>query len=138
MKSRRSTSGAARFALSTLGVEVAGTLIAAEQLPEITIEGSTMTKEVVGRSTSTGAPIESVTLTRHVNYSDLDLSAHTGAHELENRVNETAKATCDELDKLFPFSGSQSFSCVKKAVEGAMVQAHNAINAAEKTRAASK
>jgi UrcA family protein len=71
-----------------------------------------------------------------VNYSDLDLSTHSGATALQNRVNVTAKAACDELDKIFPLTKSSdgSRSCVNSATKAAMGQAQAAIEAAEATR----
>jgi UrcA family protein len=130
----------AAFALLAVGVSLAGAATAAQQLEEITIEGSRITKEVVGRSSSTGAPIELVTLARHASYSDLDLSTHSGALELQKRVELTAKAACKELDQLFPFSVSSSGtrSCMDKAVNSAKAQVQAAIKSAEEARVASK
>jgi UrcA family protein len=130
----------AKFALLAIGVVLAGAASAAQQLEEITIEGSRMTKEVVGRSSSTGARIELVTLARHASYSDLDLSTHSGALELQKRVELTAKAACKELDQLFPFgvNSSNTRSCVSKATNSAKVQVQAAIQSAEEARVAAK
>jgi|ERR1700733_641020 UrcA family protein len=113
--------------------------IAAAQIPEITVEGSRMTKEVIARS-SGRAPIELVTLTRHVSYADLDVSTHSGATELKTRVDATAKATCRELRRLFPFQtgNNDERTCINNAVKGAMVQAQAAIDNAEKARTAAR
>jgi UrcA family protein len=131
---------AAKFALFAIGVGLAGAATAAQQLEEITVEGSRMTKEVVGRSSSTGAPIELVTLVRHASYSDLDLSTHNGALELQKRVELTAKAACKELDELFPFnvSSNGTRSCVDKAVRSAKAQVQAAIKSAEEARVAAE
>lgn len=120
-----------KFALLTLGAVVAGGVFAAEQAGQLVVEATRQTK-VVGRS-YTGNPIEVVSLTRRVAYSDLDLSTQSGASELEKRVNETAQAACKQLDTLYPLTTPSGPSCVKDAVDGAMVQAHAAVSAAKKT-----
>jgi UrcA family protein len=113
---------------------------AADQLPEITVEGGRVTTAVIDRASGRAAPKERVTLTRHVNYADLDVSTHSGAIELKKRIDATAKATCDELHSLFPFqTGSDSArSCANKAAKASMVQAQAAIDNAEKARTAAR
>ena len=125
-----------------LAVLFAGGAVAADELEEITVTATRMgheaiKKEVVGRSSSTGAPIEHLTLTWSVGYSDLDLSAHSGATTLEQRIHARAKAVCHELDRLLPLVEGDHASCVNGAVDGAMAQAHRVIRAAEAKRAAS-
>ena len=128
----------AGMALLALGVIAAGTAMAAtDSLEEVTVQGSRMTREVVGRAQSTGVPVELVTLTRHATYADLDLSTHSGASELRRRVESTAKATCQELDKLFPLTtptASNSQACLWQAVNGAESQIQAAIDSAEAAR----
>lgn len=111
-----------------LGVGV----VVAQELKEISVEVARTTK-IVGRSSTTGAPVELVTLTCRVGYSDLDLKSHAGAVTLEKRVRETAKLACDQLDKRYPLDSSESPSCTKKATDEAMVQVHAAIAAAEQS-----
>jgi UrcA family protein len=119
---------------------IASQTFAADQIPEITVEGGQMTKAVIKRSSGRAAPMEVVTLTRHVNYADLDVSTHSGATELKKRIDATAKATCRELHSLFPFqTGSDSErSCVNKARKPALVQAQETIDNAEKARTAAR
>lgn len=102
---------------------------------EVKIEAARSVQRV-GTST-VGAPIEIVQLTRRVSYADLDLTTHRGALDLETRINDTAKAACKQLDTLYPLgttegSGKGGKSCVKDAVDGAMVQAKASIAAAQK------
>jgi UrcA family protein len=127
---------AINVALWLLASSVTCTAIAAEQTAEITVEGSRVTREVVGRSSSTGAPIELATLSRHVNYADLDLRSRSGVTELQKRIDTTARVACRELDKVFPLSrnGDSTQSCVNKAVKSAMLQAQEAIDSAENAR----
>jgi len=129
-----------RFALLAVGAIIAGVVIADEDLPTITITASRMgrsavTTDTVGRSASTGAPIERLTLTWSVPFTDLDLSTHGGATELQNRVNARAKAVCQELDRLFPFTDRGGASCIKEAAAGGQAQADKLIAAAERARA---
>ena len=125
-----------------LAVMFAGGAVAADELEEITVTATRMgheaiKREVVGRSSSTGAPIEHLTLTWSVGYADLDLSTHSGATALEQRIHARAKAVCHELDRLLPLVTGDHASCVKDAVDGAMGQAHRVIAAAEAKHAAS-
>lgn len=117
--------------LVAAGLVTASGTAFAQETPQVTIEAEREAK-VVGRSPS-GIPIELVTLTRRVNYSDLDLNTHTGAMELQKRIAETAKEACKQLDTLYPMTAADGGpSCVKKATDGAMTQARMAISAAEK------
>lgn len=131
---------AMRFAFLAIGAILAGGAIADEDLPTITITASRMgrsavTTETVGRSGSTGAPIERLTLTWSVPFTDLDLSTHSGATELQKRVNARAKAVCQELDRLFPFTDRGGASCIKEAAAGGQAQADKLVAAAERARA---
>ena len=129
-----------RFTLLAMGAIVAGGAIADENLPTITITASRMgrsavTTQTVGRSSSTGAPIERLTLTWSVPFTDLDLSTHSGATELQKRVNARAQAVCQELDRLFPLGDRGGASCVKEAAAGGLAQADKLIATAEQSRA---
>jgi UrcA family protein len=108
-----------------------GAVMAAEPISEVTISASRESKVVVGRN-YTGAPIEEVTLTRRVGYSDLDLKTKAGADALDKRVAEAAEATCAELDKQYPLLPNTSADCAKTANANAMVQVKAAIAAAAK------
>jgi UrcA family protein len=129
-----------RLGLLAIGAIVAGSAIADEDLPTITITASRMgrsavTTEVVGRAAATGAPVERLTLTWSVPFTDLDLSTHSGATELQKRVNARAQAVCQELDRLFPFTDRGGAPCVKEAAAGGLAQADKLIAAAEHARA---
>ncbi len=126
-----------RFALLAMGAIVTGGAMADEDVPTITITASRMgraavTTETVGRSPTTGAPIDRLTLTWSVPFTDLDLSTHSGATELQKRVNARAQAVCHELDRLFPFNEHGGAACVKQAAAGGLAQADKLIAAAER------
>ncbi len=120
-------------------VMAASLAVAQEKVPEVKIEAA-RTVKVVGR-TASGAPIEVVQLSRRINYSDLDLSTESGANELQARVKHNAEEACKELDRLYPLGttegpGKEGKSCVKDAIDGAMVQARAAVDAAKTMRSA--
>ncbi|HYM35153.1 MAG TPA: UrcA family protein [Steroidobacteraceae bacterium] len=118
----------ARLLTTALGLALAGgAVVAAENVTNITIEAQR--SQVVGRS-ALGAPIELVTISRHVNYADLDLVTPAGAAALEKRVGNTATELCKKLDRIYPYTakGTESTqSCIKKASDDAMAQVRAAI-----------
>lgn len=100
------------------------------QLEEITVTAPWLVRrEVVGRTT-TGAQLEEITLTRRVDYSDLDLTRTEDAQELERRIDQAARESCDVLAEEFPLADTDTRTCVENARGGAMGQARQAIDAA--------
>jgi len=121
------------FVRSAAGALVASTLIAgiavAQNLEEITVQGTRMvTTKLVGR-TSTGIPINDVSLSYGVSTAGVDLTSHAGVMELEKRVHEVAESACKELGKRYPQSTPSDADCAKAAADKAMVQV-NALAAA--------
>ena len=84
----------------------------------------------VGR-TSTGAPIESVTVVRHVSYRDLDLRAAIGVAKLNQRVSSAANGACRELEQKYPIGEPDAVGCAKQAVADAKKQVDAAIASAK-------
>jgi UrcA family protein len=135
MKRKQARGFSCHFILCAMGMTLAANAIVAEELPEVTVSATRIrevSKTVVGRSMSTGAPVERITLARSVKFADLDLRTENGALELEKRVDETAKVACSELDKLLPLTPRGGAGCIKEAAESGMVQARRAIAAAKK------
>jgi UrcA family protein len=97
----------------------------------ITVTAPRLVRQEVGR-TNSGAPVEMISLTRRVDYKDLDLKQHASVAELETRVNEVAKEACDQLARVYPLSDPQTPDCVKAAVDKAMAQVRDAVAAANK------
>jgi len=103
---------------------------------QVTIQAGrgVVTKKQVG-TTYTGIPIELVQLSRRVGYSDLDLSTTAGVDELRNRIQNTAKEACHQLDVLYPLGApdrdSGTAQCVQEAIDGATPQARAAVAAAQ-------
>jgi len=115
--------------LAGIGLAILAGPATAQPTEEITITAPRVVHEQVGRSPSTGAPIERISLTRQVDYSDLDLTKPADADELEKRVSDTAKEACKQLDSLYPLTPPDP-TCIGKATDGGMAQAKAAIDAA--------
>ena len=79
------------------------------------------------RSTTTGAPIETVSTSVVVNYSDLNLRTQAGQDELDNRIKAAARRACDWLNQLYPVTASGSPDCMATALDSARGQASQAI-----------
>jgi UrcA family protein len=75
-----------------------------------------------GRSSSTGAPIETVRESRVVYARDLDLSTDWGARALRRRIEHAARDACDSLDARYPITEDSPRDCYDGAVHGAMRQ----------------
>jgi UrcA family protein len=80
-----------------------------------------------------GMKLPAMSIDYKVSYADLNLGTHSGAAELEKRINETAHKACDQLAKLYPETVQSDPPCVQVAIKNAMVQAHQLIAAAEKS-----
>lgn len=94
---------------------------------EITVEAARP-----GRS-AIGAPINTVTTRRVVNYADVSLTTASGVKVLENRIHEAARSACAELEQKYPVAaeGDTTQKCIEKSVEGPMVNARKAVDAAK-------
>ena len=73
----------------------------------------------LGRSSTTGAPIERVTTSRVVDYRDLDVDSPWGARELHYRIEHAARDACEELDNRYPIGEPDVGDCVSEAVRNA-------------------
>jgi UrcA family protein len=77
------------------------------------------------RSTATGATIETISTSRVVDASDLDLSNPDDMGILRDRVERAANSACNQLDDawtmgLVPTADESSTDCVARAVHRAM------------------
>jgi UrcA family protein len=81
---------------------------------------------VVGRSPTTGAPIELLTTSAIVNVRDLNLRTVAGKNEARRRVEAAAHKACEWLEQLYPLDppAPNSPPCVADAVRRAMAGAH--------------
>lgn len=101
----------------------------ADDLPTITIGAGVTTKTNIGTSSS-GIPLEEVTITHRVSYADLNLATQAGAAELKRRVEETARAACRQLDELYPLEAKNARECTRTAIAKASPQVETAISGA--------
>jgi UrcA family protein len=98
---------------------------------QITVIAPRLVRQEVGR-TNGGAPVEMISLTRRVDYKDLDLKQQVSVAELETRVKEVAEEACAQLARAYPLSDPQTPECVKDAVQNAMAEVKAAVAAANK------
>ena len=117
--------------LAILGLTFASCAALAQEKQEITVTAPRVVHQTIGRSSTTGAPIEQTSISRPVSYSDLDLSKPSGATILRKRVEDISKSLCQELDQLYPLEPKDP-GCVPRAVNGATDQIDRAIAAAKK------
>lgn len=113
------------------GLMIATGPASAQPTEQVTVTGARMVKETIGRSASTGAPLEQVRLSRDVSYADLDLRKHEDVMMLHTRINQAAKDVCAELDGMFKLE-QKDRTCVGQAVSRAMKGADMAVADAHK------
>jgi UrcA family protein len=102
-----------------------------ETREEITIIAPHVHHREIGR-TGSGVPVEELSLSRGVDYSDLDLSRWDDVQMLDYRIQEAAYAACGELNRqypetLYPSYQSSDSSCVARATNEGRAQARLAI-----------
>lgn len=95
---------------------------------EIIVEAPRLIRE---RSSLSGGKTDLISLTRHVNYADLDLTKHKDVMTLEQRIKDTAKEACSALAKMYPHADASNPDCMRQAVKRAMDQANSVVAAAE-------
>jgi UrcA family protein len=100
----------------------------AQSMEVVTVEA---VREIVVGKSAIGAPIKEMTIRSRVSYADLDLTTESGANELTKRIKDTATSTCKEIKVDVPVAGWTVERCIKEAVDGAMVQAKTAVDAAK-------
>jgi UrcA family protein len=128
-------------AASAAAALIAGAALA-QGVPEVKVQAtriisSAMSAKTVGK-TSSGVPIQDVTLSYGVNAQGLDLSTNTGAKAFEQRVKDAAEQACKDIARQYPDSTPNDADCAKAAADQAMVRVNELIAAAEKTRLATK
>ena len=107
----------------------------AQNLNEITVQGTRILSTKTEGRTATGEPILDVSLSYGVSLAGLDLASHVDALELEKRVHGAALAACKEIGKQYPDATPSDELCAKKAADKAMVKAHELEAAAAKSSA---
>ena len=109
-----------------------GGIAAAQNVDEVTVQGTrVMTTEAAGRTT-TGIPLVDVSLSYGVSVADLDLASQYGPIALEKRVRDAAMAACKEIGRQYPLSTPSDEACAKAAADKAMVKVHELVAEARK------
>jgi UrcA family protein len=86
------------------------------------IGGVTVTAPRTLGKTSSGIPIEQVSMSATVAFKDLDLKKPQGAAELDKRVRSTAASMCKKLEADYPVGTPDAVTCAKQAVKNAEPQ----------------
>lgn len=81
------------------------------------------------RTQRLNGPLEKISMSTAVPYSDLDLRTREGARELRHRVRDAAWNICMQLADAYPVYQANGTSCYRSAYENGMVRANSAINA---------
>jgi UrcA family protein len=98
---------------------------------QITIIAPHVHHRTIGRS-DTGVPVEELSLSRGVDYGDLDLSRWGDVQILDYRIGQAAYAACNTLDReypetLYPSYQSNDSNCVVRATDEGRAQARLAV-----------
>lgn len=101
--------------------------------PEVRVQASRVIKKEIGRSASTGAPIETAEITMRVSYADLRLDTNSGQALLKSRVADAAKDACSRISSV-PGQETSDNDCIRAAVSGAKPQVDAAIAGANAQR----
>jgi UrcA family protein len=107
-----------------------GSTVFAQNVEEITVQGTrSMTVTLQGR-TSSGIPIKDVSMSYGVSYAGLDLVSHAGVLELQKRVTDAALAACKEIGRQYPDSTPSEADCAKAATDKAIAKVNELAAAA--------
>jgi UrcA family protein len=101
---------------------VVGNVIAQSvAMPEVIVETHREVATTVGR-TSSGIPINDVSMGYTVSAQGLDIGTPIGARAFEARVSDAARAACEELGRHYPDSTTTDAECTRQATERAMIE----------------
>jgi len=107
-----------------------GSMVFAQNVEEITVQGTrSMTVTLQGR-TSSGIPIKDISMSYGVSYAGLDLVSHAGVLELQKRVTDAALAACKEIGRQYPESTPSEADCAKAATDKALAKVNELAAAA--------
>ncbi len=105
-----------------------------EVIEEIVKLEALIERRQVGHRSALGTWTEIIELRRQVSFADLDLSKVADVTELERRIEDTAKESCEQLAEMYPIPRSNSIDirlCTKKAIESTSDELETVIAAAE-------
>jgi len=134
-------------AIAMVGAVVGGMILSSHPAPaqetpaasapvtqEVTVVAPEVVRETVRQNGVKGGPIEMLSLSRGVNYADLDLTTQAGVAEFQKRISDTARAACKQIEDEYPTQRyvlvPANQDCVGTAIKGAAPQASEIIAAA--------
>jgi len=104
----------------------------AQDVPEVTVQAKRILTTKVTERVEGGIPLQDISVSYGVKTSDLDLSTHSGATVLEQRVKDAATLACKEISRQYPDATPSELECAKTAAEKAMPQVKQLVASAEK------
>jgi len=120
------------LAVSAAASALMSNIVDAQDMQEITVQGTrTLNTKEVGQ-TPTGATVVTISLSYGVGIAGLDLASNAGATEMKRRIHDAAKAACNEITRKYPDAEPNDADCAKAAVARAMVKARALESAAAK------
>ena len=104
-------------------IGILGVAAAAEQMQEVTVQATRVTKTSAGR-TASGIPIVDTSLSYGVSYADLNLASHADVLTLKGRVKDASQKACQQLVQLDPLAESSpsEADCTKAAADKALAK----------------
>ena len=104
-------------------------IAAAQNAKEVKIQAQRVINEKVIAHITGGGKIIELTLSYPVSFADLDITSVTGAAELEKRVNDAARAACEEIASKYPSATPSNAVCAEKAAAKAMTEVRKMVAA---------
>jgi UrcA family protein len=123
-----------RVVLGVAGAMLVNSAVIAQDVPEVTVQAKRLLNTKVTEHIEGGLPIQDISVSYGVRTSDLDLSTHSAAMVLEQRVRDAAKLACKEINRQFPEAKPGVLECAKTTAEKAMPQVNQLVASAEKAR----
>jgi UrcA family protein len=124
-----------KMLITTLGAVVAaviaGDVLAQnESMPEVIVQASRLVSTTMVSKSSSGIPIDQVSMGYTVTAQGLDIGTPIGAHAFETRLTDAAVVACRELGRRYPNSGTSDAECVQEASNKAIAKARQLEDAA--------
>ncbi len=94
-----------------------------EPMQEVLVEASRLVSTTVLGKSSSGIPINQVSMGYTVTAQGLDIGTPIGARAFEARLSDAAAAACRDLGRRYPHSGTSDVECIKDATDRAIAKA---------------
>lgn len=120
------------FVAAAVASVLVSSIALAQTLEGITVQASRALSAKSVLHVSGGIPIVDMSISYGVSTKGLDIASRDGAAALEKRINDAAKAACNEIFKQYPEATPPEAECVKTAADKAMARVHELEAAAAK------